>query len=133
MVEREKVYIFWDNSNIFIPAQEVSNRKDGIGTGREIRVQFDHLFDLAKAGRDVVQGVCVGSVPPELEHVWRRLRATGVVVEQKWLRLFEQLSPIYKWIPGGLATVQSCPRRRASLATNAKPRWATRGAPRYSS
>ena len=49
-------------------------------------------------------------------------------IYQKWSRLFEQLSPIYKWIPGGLAKVQSCPRRRASLATNAKPRWATRGA-----
>jgi hypothetical protein len=23
-------------------------------------------------------------------------------VNEKWLRLFEQLSPIYKWIPGGL-------------------------------
>ena len=30
---------------------------------------------------------------------------------QKWLRLFEQLSPIFKWIPGGLVTVQCCPRR----------------------
>ncbi|MBI2752263.1 MAG: hypothetical protein HYX46_01910, partial [Betaproteobacteria bacterium] len=49
-------------------------------------------------------------------------------VDLKWLRLFEQFSPIYKWTPGGSRTVQSCPRRRASLATNAKPRWATRGA-----
>ncbi len=52
-----------------------------------------------------------------------------VNVRQKWSRLFEQLSPIYKWTPGGLPKVQSCPRRRASLATNAEPRWATRGAP----
>ncbi len=52
---------------------------------------------------------------------------------QKWLRLFEQISPIYKWTPGGFRKVQSCPRRRASLATNAKPRWATRGAPGFSS
>lgn len=42
--------------------------------------------------------------------------------------MFEQLSPIYKWIPCRLQKGQSCPRRRASLATNAKPRWATRGA-----
>ena len=48
---------------------------------------------------------------------------------KKWPRLFEQLSPIYKWTLGGLPKVQSCPRRRASLATNAEPRWATRGAP----
>jgi hypothetical protein len=81
MADREKVYIFWDNSNIFIPAQEVARRKEGATTPREIRVQFDHLFDLAKAGRDVVQGVCVGSVPPELDQVWKRLRATGVTVE----------------------------------------------------
>ena len=25
-----------------------------------------------------------------------------LLLPQKWLRLFEQLSPIYKWIPGGL-------------------------------
>ncbi len=53
--------------------------------------------------------------------------------KEKWFRLFEQLSPIYKWTPGRLLKVQSCPRRRASLATNAKPRWATRGAPGTSS
>ncbi len=39
---------------------------------------------------------------------------------EKWRRLFEQHSPIYKWTAGGLLTVQSCPRRRASLATNAR-------------
>jgi len=41
----------------------------------------------------------------------------------------EQFSPIYKWTLGELQKVQSCPRWRASRATNAKPRWATRGAP----
>ncbi|MDQ2938695.1 MAG: hypothetical protein M3R67_14515, partial [Acidobacteriota bacterium] len=53
-------------------------------------------------------------------------------ITKKWPRLFEQLSPIHKWTPGGLPKVQSCPRRRASLATNAEPRWATRGAPNIS-
>src|ERR1017187_9178493 len=48
---------------------------------------------------------------------------------QKWLRLSEQLSPIYKWTAGGFVTVQSCPRRRSALATNRPTRWATRGAP----
>ena len=81
MADREKVYIFWDNSNIFIPAQGVANQKEGALTGREIRIQFDNLFDLAKAGRDVAQGVCTGSVPPELERVWARLRSTGIAVE----------------------------------------------------
>ena len=38
-------------------------------------------------------------------------RMSGGCTSEKWLRLFEQLSPIYKWIPGGLVTVQSYPRR----------------------
>lgn len=46
---------------------------------------------------------------------------------EKWLRLSEQLSPIYKLTAGGLPKVQSCPRRRWSLATNQPTRWATRG------
>ncbi len=53
--------------------------------------------------------------------------------QQKWLRLFVQLSPIFKWTAGGSQTVQSCPRRRRSLATNRPTRWATRGAPQTSS
>ena len=52
---------------------------------------------------------------------------------QKWSRLFEQLSPIYKWTAGGLPKVQSCPRRRSALATNRPTRWATRGATAISS
>ena len=39
------------------------------------------------------------------------------------------LPPSFKWTPGGLPKVQSCPRRRWSLATNRPTRWATRGAP----
>jgi hypothetical protein len=35
---------------------------------------------------------------------------------QKWLSVFEQLSPIYKWnAPGDSQKVQSCPRRRSAL------------------
>jgi hypothetical protein len=52
--------------------------------------------------------------------------------KQKWPRLLEQLSPIFKWTAGGLQTVLSCPRRRWSLATNRLARWATRVAPQTS-
>lgn len=75
------VYIFWDNSNIFIPMKYVANRREGSWAESGIRVQFDHLFQLAHASRNVLRGVCVGSVPPELEGVWKRLRATGINVE----------------------------------------------------
>jgi hypothetical protein len=38
--------------------------------------------------------------------------STFARVNEKWPRLFEQLSPIYKWTAGGLQTRQSFPRRR---------------------
>lgn len=77
----EQVIIFWDNSNIFIPAQYVARKRDGVLQEKAVRIHFEHLFDLARGGRNVVKAVCVGSVPPELEHVWQKLRATGVEVE----------------------------------------------------
>ena len=63
--------------------------------------------------------------PQPVAHVHLAHLARGGVrkvlhhLDQKWLRLFEQYFPIYKWIPGRLRRVQSCPRGRASLATNA--------------
>jgi hypothetical protein len=42
------------------------------------------------------------------------------------------LPPSFKWTPGGLPKVQSCPRRRRSLLDNRPTRWATRGAPTIS-
>lgn len=75
------VYIFWDNSNIFIPTRYVANRREGLYAERSVRIQFEHLFAVARAGRNVKKGICVGSVPPELDRVWDRLRATGITVE----------------------------------------------------
>jgi NYN domain-containing protein len=75
------VHIFWDNSNIFIPAKFAANRRDGPMLEYAVRIQFDNMYRLASAGRDVASAVCVGSVPPELEAVWDRLEAAGVDVE----------------------------------------------------
>lgn len=75
------VHIFWDNSNIFIPAKFAASRRDGPMQEHSVRIQFDNMYRLASAARDVESAVCVGSVPPELEAVWDRLEATGVEVE----------------------------------------------------
>jgi hypothetical protein len=75
------VHIFWDNSNIFIPARYVAARREGTLQEERVRIQFDHLYDLARAGRNVGSAICVGSVPPELDAVWGRLRRVGVDVE----------------------------------------------------
>ncbi|WP_168191858.1 NYN domain-containing protein [Chromobacterium phragmitis] len=78
---KQPVHIFWDNSNIYIPAQEVAANREGVFAAKEIRIHFDHLYQLARAGRPVIRSLCVGSVPPEMDTVWKSLRASGVAVE----------------------------------------------------
>ena len=77
----DEVYVFWDNSNIFIPAKYAASRKEGGFAEVNVRIQFDSLFRLAHAARAVRAGICVGSVPPDLRAVWDRLRASGIEVE----------------------------------------------------
>ena len=54
-----KVYVFWDNSNIFISAKEVA-REAGFDT-LSVRIHFENLFHLAHAGRTVGKALAVGS------------------------------------------------------------------------
>ena len=75
-----KVFVYWDNSNIFIGAKDVAAERDGAGARFRVRVDFRNLLDLARVGRDVEHAVAVGSIPPELRHVWNRLENEGVTV-----------------------------------------------------
>lgn len=74
----DSVHIFWDNSNIFIPAQSVSADKDGAYAVSRLRIHFENLFRLAHAGRRVASAKCVGSGAPA---VWQRLSALGLSSE----------------------------------------------------
>jgi hypothetical protein len=75
------VFVFWDNSNIFISAQSVAEDKEGVAARRTVRISFDRLLRLARVERKLEYAIAVGSVPPELRHVWNRLENTGVRVE----------------------------------------------------
>lgn len=77
----KKVFVFWDNSNIFISAKTVAAEREGADARYQIRVQFDNMLKLAQAGRPLEYAIAVGSVPPELRHVWNRLEKVGVQVE----------------------------------------------------
>ena len=76
------IYVFWDNSNVFISAKRVAEGLEPAYGWRLVRIQFDNLFRLATAGRQVERAICVGSVPPELETIWSRLEGAGVRVEK---------------------------------------------------
>jgi hypothetical protein len=58
------IYVFWDNSNVFISSKSVASDNEGQYGAPNVRIEFVHLFELARAGRKIVSAVCVGSVPP---------------------------------------------------------------------
>ena len=39
------------------------------------------MLELACAGREIEHAIAVGSIPPELRHVWNRLENEGVTVQ----------------------------------------------------
>lgn len=78
---KNRVYLFWDNSNLFVPLHYVAASEGESAQQYDVRLQFDHLFGLARGGREVQRGYCVGSVPPDLGQVWLRLESAGLEVE----------------------------------------------------
>ena len=76
------VLLFIDNSNIFISGKTVAEQKEGSSARQTYRLEFEHLLELALAGRKLVKAYIVGSIPPEEKAVWERLEAvTGVAPE----------------------------------------------------
>ncbi|MBF0520351.1 MAG: hypothetical protein HQK92_11575 [Nitrospirae bacterium] len=43
----KKVFIFWDNSNIFISGKTVEIEKEGQDAKYHLRLQFDNILELA--------------------------------------------------------------------------------------
>ena len=76
-----EVYIFWDNSNIFISALAVGAKREGFFSHNVLRIDFRKLLHLAHADRPVARAFAAGSIPPELREVWDRLQEAGVEVE----------------------------------------------------
>ena len=78
----DKVFIYWDNSNIFIEAQRLAEeRNNGPDARYRVRVHFDNLLRLAHADRPLENAVAVGSVPPEMRQLWNRMESRGIRVE----------------------------------------------------
>lgn len=77
-----RVYLFVDNSNIFISAKAVADAREGRMARDAVRLDFEHLLQLAVGGRTLAQASVVGSIPPEQRAVWNRLtQRTGIVPE----------------------------------------------------
>src|SRR3972149_4890107 len=82
VASRPHIYLFWDNSNIFVPAKYVAQRREGGFAERDVRIHFRNMYQLAVAGRPLAKAVAVGSVPPEFRKLWDRLQnETGIQIE----------------------------------------------------
>lgn len=76
------VLLFIDNSNIFVSGKDVAELVEGRAARRSFRLEFEHLLELALAGRRLIKAYVVGSIPPEEKAIWERLEAvTGVAPE----------------------------------------------------
>ena len=77
-----RVFVYWDNSNIFHEAQRFAEeREEGPDARYRVRINFDNILRLAHADRPVERAVAAGSIPPELRHLWNRLEGNGVEVK----------------------------------------------------
>ena len=84
-----EVFIYWDNSNIFIEAQRLAEeRNDQVDARFRVRIQFANMLRLAHADRPLRKAMAAGSVPPELRQLWNWLEQQGVEV-----RLFNRIRP----------------------------------------
>lgn len=76
----EKVFVYWDNSNIFAGAREAAVDREGSDARYRVQIDFRNMLELARAGRPFQSAYAAGSVPPELRHVWNQLENEGVTV-----------------------------------------------------
>ena len=84
-----RVFIYWDNSNIFHEAQRfATERNEGPDARIRVRIQFDNIFRLAHADRPVQRAIAAGCIPPEMRQLWNRLERNGVEV-----KLFDRGDP----------------------------------------
>ena len=77
----EEVFIYWDNSNIFIEAQRIAEeRNEHVDARYRVRINFDNMLRLAHADRPMRKALAAGSVPPEMRQLWNRMENQGVQV-----------------------------------------------------
>lgn len=85
----DNVFIYWDNSNIFIEARRLAEELDSGPDARyRVRIHFANMLRLAHADRTMERAVAAGSVPPEMRQLWNSLEDKGVKV-----KLFDRGSP----------------------------------------
>ena len=78
--QAERVWIFADNSNIWIEAMKNASKLKGYSCEKDHRLRIDvgRLMDVVAGKREVKEATIYGSRPPPLDTVWKKMR------ERKW-------------------------------------------------
>lgn len=72
------VYVFCDNSNVFIEGQWAAGREKGIhGLDPEFRLDFGQLLTVVSSGRPVKEAHLYGSRPPDNDSLWHSAEKNG--------------------------------------------------------
>ena len=81
--EKENVWIFVDDSNIWIEGKKLRAKMQGLKSEEDPRARIDigRLTDFAAMKtRKVVKGTLYGSEPPAIDTVWKKIREKGWTV-----------------------------------------------------
>jgi len=70
-----KIFVFVDNSNIFIGAQQTAE-----GPDHTIRMNVENLVEVVEQGRATGARIVVGSTPPATNAIWQRWKGLGYQV-----------------------------------------------------
>ena len=74
----DEVFVYWDNSNIFIEAQRIAEeRNEHVDARYRVRINFENILRLAHADRPLKKAIAAGSVPPEMRNLWNRIANLG--------------------------------------------------------
>lgn len=74
----DKIFLYWDNSNIFISAQDVAAEREGWGARSRVRIHFPAMVKLACRQRPIGRALAVGSVPPTWPALGRTPSAAAI-------------------------------------------------------
>lgn len=65
----------------FISARDVAIEREGDTARYRVCLNFRNLMEVARGQREIEHAVAVGSIPPELRHVWNSLENEGFTVQ----------------------------------------------------
>lgn len=81
----DKVFIYWDNSNIVLEAKRLAAKREGQDVRPRVRIHFDNLISLARAKRQIKSASVAGLAPPELDALKGKMEKQDIKV-----RLFKR-------------------------------------------